>query len=123
MKALTARNTTPVTQKVIEIVSSMAPQFEAMGVKYQGLRKWNSTEPRASTMSARAIPILRLRGGAVEPPVQHARHAAEHHVGGQRRAADQVGEPWQEVDPHEVEVDQVQQVAEDGPRGDRVGRA
>ena len=55
MNRLTATNTNPVTQKVMAIVESMAPQLEAIGVKYQGLRKWNRTEPRASTISAIAI--------------------------------------------------------------------
>ena len=35
MNPLTATNTIPVTQKVMAIVVSMVPQFEAIGVKYQ----------------------------------------------------------------------------------------
>ena len=57
MNRLIATNTMPVTQNVIEIVVSIASQFEAIGVKYQGLRKWNRTEPRARTISAIAIGI------------------------------------------------------------------
>ena len=38
MNRLTVTNTNPVTQNVIVTVSSIIPQFEAIGVKYQGLR-------------------------------------------------------------------------------------
>ena len=62
MNKLTATNTIPVTTKVMEIVESMVPQLEAIGVKYQGLRKWNRTEPRASRISAIAIGMLRAPG-------------------------------------------------------------
>ena len=55
MKRLTATNTNPVTQKVMVIVVSIACQLEAIGVKYQGLRKWNRTEPRDSTTKAMAM--------------------------------------------------------------------
>ena len=40
---------------VIVMVSSIVPQLEANGVRYQGLRKKNSTDPTASTMTATAI--------------------------------------------------------------------
>jgi hypothetical protein len=39
MNKLTATKTDPVTQNVIDIVSSIALQLEAIGVKYHGLRK------------------------------------------------------------------------------------
>ena len=52
MKTVTATNTMPVTQNVIEMVLSMARQLDAIGVKYQGLRKWNRTEPKTSTSKA-----------------------------------------------------------------------
>ena len=39
MNKLTATKTNPVTQNVMLIVSSIAPQLEAIGVKYHGLRK------------------------------------------------------------------------------------
>jgi hypothetical protein len=38
MNTLTATKTSPVIQNVISIVSSIAPQLEAIGVKYHGLR-------------------------------------------------------------------------------------
>ncbi len=57
MKRFTATKTTPVTQNVTEIVSSIASQFEAIWVKYQGLRKWNSSEPTMSTTNAIATPM------------------------------------------------------------------
>jgi len=38
MKAFTATKTKPVTQNVTSIVKSIMPQFEARGVRYQGLR-------------------------------------------------------------------------------------
>ena len=43
----------------------MAPQLEAIGVKYQGLRKWNRTEPRASTIKAIAIAMANAPSRAI----------------------------------------------------------
>ncbi len=45
MNKLTTTKTNPVTQNVIVTVSSIMVQLEAIGVKYQGLRKWNRSEP------------------------------------------------------------------------------
>ena len=39
MNRLTATKTNPVTQNVIETVSSIVPQLDAIGVKYHGLSK------------------------------------------------------------------------------------
>ena len=55
MNRLTATNTTPVTQKVRLTVSSIMPQFDAIGVNHQGFRKWNATVPITSRTSAIAI--------------------------------------------------------------------
>jgi hypothetical protein len=38
MNRLIATNTKPVTQNVIAMVSSIVPQFDAIGVRYHGLR-------------------------------------------------------------------------------------
>ena len=49
--------TAPVIQNVKPIVLSIATQFDAIGVKYQGLKNWKRTEPMTSNaiMIARAI--------------------------------------------------------------------
>ena len=39
MNKLMTTKTNPVTQNVIDTVSSIMPQLEAIGVKYHGLRK------------------------------------------------------------------------------------
>ena len=64
MKSTTATKPTPVIQNVSAIVSSMKPQFEAIGVARQGLRKWNSSEPtttrtirKATNMRAPTPPL------------------------------------------------------------------
>src|SRR3954466_3490785 len=59
MKTVMATYTIPVTQNVIEIVESMARQFDAIGVKYQGLKKWKRTEPKTSTSSAITMAMAR----------------------------------------------------------------
>src|SRR6185369_3868809 len=69
MNRLTATNTNPVTQKVMAIVLSIVPQLEAIGVKYQGLRKWNRTEPRASTINAIAIAMASERSSTTNRSV------------------------------------------------------
>jgi len=46
MKRHTAIKTIPPTQKVSVIVSSMPPQFDAISVQYQGVKTWNSNDPR-----------------------------------------------------------------------------
>ncbi len=57
MKDTTATKTKPVIQKVMIMVASIVPQFEAIGVHHHGLRRWNATEPmtRASRISATCI--------------------------------------------------------------------
>src|SRR3954464_9881371 len=67
MKTVTATYTTPVTQNVMEIVLSMARQLEAIGVKYQGLRKWNRTEPKTSTRSAMTMAMATSPRGRAQP--------------------------------------------------------
>ncbi len=57
MNRLTATKTKPVTQNVRWIVSSIAPQLEAIGVKYQGLRKWNRTAPTTNKNNTIAMLI------------------------------------------------------------------
>ena len=57
MKALTATKTTPVTQKVTSMVKSIVLQFDARGVRYQGLTTWNSTDPTIRMISAIANTI------------------------------------------------------------------
>lgn len=49
--------TAPVIQNVKPIVLSIATQFDAIGVKYQGLKNWKRTEPMTSNamMIASAI--------------------------------------------------------------------
>jgi hypothetical protein len=54
---LTATKTNPVIQKVMLMVSSIALQFEAIGVKYHGLRKWKRTEPTTNTINTIATII------------------------------------------------------------------
>jgi hypothetical protein len=55
---LTATKTNPVTQNVRLIVSSIATQLEAIGVKYHGLRKWNRTEPTTNKTNTIAKIII-----------------------------------------------------------------
>jgi hypothetical protein len=45
MNRQTKINTPPPIQKVKLIVSSIAPQFEAMSVHHHGVNMWNKTEP------------------------------------------------------------------------------
>ena len=45
MNKQTKINTPPPIQKVKLIVSSIAPQFEAMSVHHHGVNIWNKTEP------------------------------------------------------------------------------
>src|SRR5438067_7801069 len=115
MNRLMATNTTPVTQKVMAIVVSMVFQFDAIGVKYQGLRKWNRTEPSARTISAMAIGMSGFHGGSLQPPVQQGRHDAEDHVRGQGLTATQVGQPREEA-REAFEIDHVQNDAQHRPR-------
>ena len=51
-------NTKPVTQKVIMIVASIAPQLEASGVNHQGLQKWKMTDPTTITIKTIASAML-----------------------------------------------------------------
>ena len=46
MKRQTAINNPPQIQNVKVIVSSIPPQLEATSVQYQGVKIWNSTDPR-----------------------------------------------------------------------------
>ena len=57
MNKLMATKTNPVTQNVIVTVSSIAPQLDAIGVKYHGLRKWNRTEPTTNNTNTIAKTI------------------------------------------------------------------
>ena len=52
MNKHTATNTPPPTQNVRVIVSSIAPQFDAMSVQYQGVKIWNKIDP---TITAKKI--------------------------------------------------------------------
>jgi hypothetical protein len=72
MNTVIATNTIPVTQNVMLIVSSIAPQLEAIGVKYHGLRKWNATEPKTSKSKTIAMAIVVSR--CVDRPPSRARH-------------------------------------------------
>ena len=45
MNKQTKINTPPPIQKVKLIVSSIAPQFEAISVHHHGVKIWNNTEP------------------------------------------------------------------------------
>jgi hypothetical protein len=55
---LISTNPSPVTIKVNVTVSSIEAQFEAIGVKYQGLNKWNTTVPRVKTSKIIAANIV-----------------------------------------------------------------
>jgi diguanylate cyclase (GGDEF)-like protein len=54
----TRTNTKPVTTKVISIVSSIWLQFDASGVKVQGLIKWNTRDPTTNRINTTAKGIL-----------------------------------------------------------------
>ena len=45
MNKQTATKTPPPTQNVKVMVSSIAPQFEAMSVHHHGVKIWNNTDP------------------------------------------------------------------------------
>ena len=52
-------NTPPPIQNVNVIVSSIAPQFEAMSVQYHGVKIWNNIDP---TITAKKINPICIRG-------------------------------------------------------------
>ena len=64
----------PVTTKVSVTVSSIEDQLDAIGVKYHGLRKWNTTVPNTKTSKIIAANIVYLshpvqKMGTNAPPV------------------------------------------------------
>ena len=61
MNRQTKMKTPPPIQKVRIMVSSIAPQFEAMSVHHQGVHTWNTIEPIITAKKTRPVYIqLRL---------------------------------------------------------------
>ena len=60
MNKHTATNTPPPTQNVRVIVSSIAPQFDAMSVQYHGVKIWNKTEPTMTAKNTKPTIIERI---------------------------------------------------------------
>ena len=74
MKTLHNTNASPVTTNVKVMVSSIEDQLDAIGVKYHGLRKWNTTVPKTKTSNIIAANIVYLshpvqKVGTNAPPV------------------------------------------------------
>jgi hypothetical protein len=64
-----------VTTNVSVTVSSIEDQLDAIGVKYHGLRKWNTTVPKTKTSNTIAANIVYLshpvqKMGTNAPPVR-----------------------------------------------------
>ena len=74
MKTLTRTKARPVTTKVSVTVLSIEDQLDAIGVKYHGLRTWNTTVPSTKTSNTIAANIFYLshpvqKMGTNAPPV------------------------------------------------------
>ena len=67
MNKMTATKPAPVTRKVSPIVSSMKPQFDAIGVARHGLKTWNSIEPATTRTMTIAIDMRCLTSQRVGP--------------------------------------------------------
>src|ERR1700704_5932582 len=97
----------PVMTSVIAIVSSIRFQFDASGVRPQGVTSWNITDPMTIRRSATAMAMCVLwrrhsvRAALLVDPPGLKSHVGQHHCQTEHQVGNEGGPAAQLGDPRE----------------------